>query len=143
LRFVLLEIAEGSGFGWVVVEQVEESGEFERVTEVGAEIGESESSPLCGYFATRFDQSAEAGTVYRVDVLEIDDDSRGARGQKIVNAGTKAGAFLAEGETSAKYQNIEAVSLALCNFQRHRKRPMHYICEPLQPSIIAGQTTDR
>jgi hypothetical protein len=106
----------------VGVEEVEEAGDFEGAAEVGAEIGETEAGALGFDFAMSFDQSAEPGAVYIVDVLEIDDDARGAGGEKIVNGGAKAGAFVAENQTAAEIQKIETVGfVALRDFERHRK----------------------
>ena len=75
-------------------------------------------------FAMRFDQGAEAGAVHIVDVLEIDDDARGASGEKIVNGGAEAGAFVAESEAAAETEKIETVGfVALRDFQRHSELP--------------------
>lgn len=102
------------------VEEVEEAGDFERAAEVGTEIGETEASAFGFDFAMSFDQSAEPGAVYIVDVLEIDDDAGGASGEKIVNGGAKACLFVAESQTAAEIQKIETVGfVALRDFERH------------------------
>ena len=104
------------------IEEVEEAGDFEGAAEVGAEIGEAEAGALGFDFVMRFDQGAEAGAVHIMDVLEIDDDARGASGEKIVNGGAKAGAFVAECQTAAESEKIKTVGfVALRDFERHRE----------------------
>lgn len=123
------------------VEEVEEAREFEGAAEVGAEIGEAEARAFGIDFAMSFDQRAEAGAVHVVDVLEIDDDASGAGGEKIVNGGAKAGAFLAESQTAGKSQKIETVGFALRYFQRHRELPARQT-SPWRASIIAGEQAE-
>ena len=110
------------------VEEVEEAGDFEGAAEVGAEVGEAEARALGFDFVLRFNQGAEAGAVHVVDVLEIDDDARGASGEKIVNGGAEAGAFVAESETAAESQKIKTVGfVALRDFQRHGELPARQV----------------
>lgn len=124
------------------VEQVEKAGDFEGAAEVGAEIGEAEAGAFGFDFAMRFDQGTEAGAVHIVDVLEIDDDTCGASGEKIVNGGAKAGAFFAESQTAAESQKIETVGFALRDFQRH-DAPRGPDERPARPIIIAGAVIEK
>lgn len=112
------------------VEEVEEAGDFEGAAEVGAEIGEAEAGALGFDFAMRFDQGAEAGAVHIVDVLEIDDNARGTSGEKIVNGGAEAGAFVAESETAAECKKIKTVAFAaLRDFERHGELPARQVSD--------------
>ena len=124
------------------VEQVEEAGDFEGAAEVGAEIREAEAGAFGFDFAMRFDQGAEAGAVHIVDVLEIDDDTCGASGEKVVNGGAKAGAFFAESQTAAESQKIETVGFALRDFQRH-DAPRAPDERPARTIIIAGAAGEK
>jgi hypothetical protein len=133
-----LEVGEGGGFGGVVIEKIEEAGDFEGAAEIGAEIGKAEAGAFGFDFVMGFDQGAEAGAVHIVDVFEIDDDARGAGGEKIVNGGAKAGAFVAEDETAAESEQIEAIRFALRDFQSHRENSRAPICRLTRIFIITG-----
>jgi hypothetical protein len=71
------EIGEGGGFGGRGFEDGEELGDFEGALKIWAEVGEFEVSAFRFGFAMRFDQSAEAGAVYIVNMLKIDDNFGG------------------------------------------------------------------
>ena len=101
------------------IEEVEEAGDFEGAAEVGAEIGNAEARAFGGDFAVGFDQGAEAGAIDIVDMLEIDDDARGAGGEQIVNGRAKTGAFIAECETPAQGEKTNTVGFTLRDFERH------------------------
>ena len=76
-----------------------------------------------------FDERSEARAVNIIDLLEINDNPRGAGGVEFVDHRKQAAALLSEHKTPFERQKVDSIRLTLRYFQRHRLPPRDYYAD--------------